>query len=82
MEYIDIKEGTKVTPGEYLYYKPSDDIVVCGSYDQKSGILKALFKGRLIRDNVDNFQKIKLSKEEQKTRRSERKRCGGCRRKL
>jgi|TARA_R110002012_G_scaffold95196_1_gene230206 hypothetical protein len=82
MEYVDIREDTKVTPGEYLYYKPSDDIVVCGSYDQKTGILKALFKGKLIKDNVGNFQKIKLSREEQKSRRAERKRCGSCRRKL
>ena len=77
MEYIDIKEGSKVFPGEYLYHKPSKDIVICGSYDSKNDVLKALYRGRLIRDEIKNFQKIKLSKEEKKAKRS-RKACGGC----
>ena len=77
MEYIDIKEGSKVFPGEYLYHKPSKDIVVCGSYDSKNDILKALYRGKLIKDEIKNFQKIKLSREEQRAKRSQRS-CGGC----
>jgi hypothetical protein len=30
-----ILRGIKVFPGEYLYHKPSKDIVVCGSYDSR-----------------------------------------------
>ncbi len=78
MEYIDIKEGAKIFPGEYLYHKPSKDVVICGSYDPKKDVLKALYRGRLIKDSIDNFQKIKLSKEETKAKRT-RKPCGGCR---
>ncbi len=77
MEYVDIKEGSKVFPGEYLYHKPSKDIVVCGSYDSKNDILKALYRGKLIKDEIKNFQKIKLSREEQRAKRSQRS-CGGC----
>ena len=77
MEYIDIKKGSRVFPGEYLYHKPSKDIVVCGSYDSKNDVLKALYRGRLIKDEIKNFQKIKLSREEQRAKRSQRS-CSGC----
>ena len=77
MEYVDIKEGSKVFPGEYLFHKPSKDIVICGSYDSKNDVLKALYRGRLIKDEIKNFQKIKLSREEQRAKRSQRS-CGGC----
>ena len=77
MEYVDIKEGARVFPGEYLYYKPSKDIVVCGSYDSKNDILKALYRGKLIQDGIKNFQKIKLSREEQRVKRTKRA-CGSC----
>jgi hypothetical protein len=77
MEYIDIESGSKVFPGEYLYHKPSRDIVVCGSYDSKKDILKAIYRGKLIKDCISNFQKIKLSRSEQRAKRAERG-CGGC----
>ena len=77
MDYIDIKNGDKVFPGEYLYHKPSKDIVVCGSYDSKNDVLKALYRGRLIRDEIKNFQKIKLSSQEKRQKTIKRK-CGGC----
>ena len=77
MEYIDIKKGSRVFPGEYLYHKTSKDFVICGSYDSKNDGLKALYRGRLIRDEIKNFQKIKLSKEEKKAKRT-RKPCGSC----
>jgi hypothetical protein len=79
VEYTDIKEGSKVFPGEYLYHKPSKDIVVCGSYDSKNDVLKALYRGKLIKDTINNFQKIKLSKEEQRVKRTKRT-CGSCKR--
>ena len=79
MEYIDIKEGSNVFPGEYLFHKPSKDVVICGSYDPKKDVLKALYRGRLIKDSIENFQKIKLSQEEKKQKRT-RKSCGGCKR--
>ena len=77
MDYIDIKNGDKVFPGEYLYHKPSKDIVICGSYDSKNDVLKVLYRGRLIRDEIKNFQKIKLSSQEKRQKTIKRK-CGGC----
>ena len=79
MEFVDIKEGAKVSPGEYLYHKPTRDIVVCGSYDPQADILKALHRGRLIRDSILNFQKIKLTRQEQRAKKAGRG-CGSCKR--
>tara|TARA_R100000234_G_C4913648_1_gene141015 strand:- start:39 stop:281 length:243 start_codon:yes stop_codon:yes gene_type:complete len=77
VDYIDIKNGDKVFPGEYLFHKPSKDIVVCGSYDPQNDVLKALYRGRLIKDGIKNFQKIKLSSQEKRQKTIKRK-CGGC----
>ena len=77
MEFIEIKNGDKVFPGEYLYHEPTRDLVICGSYDSKNDVLKAMYKGRLFNDTITNFKKIKLSKQEQKVKRVERG-CGGC----
>ena len=78
MEYVDILEGSRIFPGEYLFYKPINNIVICGAYDSKNKIVKALHNGKLIKDKINNFQKIKLSKEEHKSKRKAKKTCGSC----
>ena len=77
MEYIDISENAKVQIGEFLYHKPSNRVVVCGAYRPKQNLIKALDGGSLIKDTIENFQKIKLSREEKKSKNSQRG-CGGC----
>ncbi len=80
MEFQKIEKDTKIFPGEYLLYIPTNKIVVCGAYKQREGKIRALVEGRLIEDKVTNFQKLKLSKEESTTRRVTRRGCGGCKR--
>ena len=76
MKFQVITENSKVFPGEYLLHVPSNQIVVCGAYKPMEGKIKALANGRLMEDAVANFQKIKLSKSEQKKKTV--RRCGGC----
>jgi hypothetical protein len=77
MEFEIIDEDATVYPGEYILHKPSNQIVLCGAFKKSEGKIKVMANGRLIEDNIENFQKIKLSATERKERRS-RKRCGGC----
>jgi hypothetical protein len=76
MEFFDIHTNSKAHPGEYLLHIPSKKIVVCGAFKPKEGKIKALSNGRLFEDAIKNFQKIKLTREERKSRSASR--CGGC----
>ena len=78
MEFYEIVDNVRAHPGEYLFHTPSKQIVVCGAFKPKEGVIKALSNGRLMEDKIENFQKIKLDKEERKTKTLKRG-CGGCR---
>ena len=77
MEFEIIDEGATVYPGEYILHKPSNRIVLCGAFKKDEGKIKVMINGRLMEDNIENFQKIKLSEKERKER-STRRGCGGC----
>ena len=77
MEFQLIEESSKIFPGEYLLHKPTSQIVMCGAYKKRHGIIKALVNGKLMEDKVENFRKILLNKEE-RTSGIKRKGCGGC----
>jgi hypothetical protein len=77
MEFEIIDEEATVYPGEYIFHKPSNQIVLCGAFKKSEGKIRAMANGRLMEDSIANFQKIKLSKEERREKRS-RRRCGGC----
>jgi len=76
MELINIEKGAKVYPGEYLLHVPSRQIVVCGAFLKSENKIKALKNGQLITENINNFQKIKLSYKEKRERKYHS--CGGC----
>jgi hypothetical protein len=76
MEFQEIDDNNSVFPGEYLLYIPRQKIVVCGAYKKKEGKIRALCDGRLVEDNISNFKKVMLDKEERKTRTT--RSCGGC----
>jgi hypothetical protein len=76
MEFYDIDEKEKVTPGEYLLHRPTETIVMCGAFSRKSNMIRALRTGKLFEDKIGNFKKIRLSRKEHKERRV--KTCGGC----
>ena len=77
MEFEIIDESAIVYPGEYILHKPSNQIVLCGAFKKSEGKIRAMVGGRLMEDNIENIQKIKLSGDERKEKRA-RRGCGGC----
>ena len=76
MEFYEITEEVKATPGEYIYHEPTRQIVLCGSFNREANQIKVLAQGRLFTDEIGNFKKIGLTREE-KLKRSART-CKGC----
>ena len=76
MKFVEITEDLKATPGEYIYHEPSNQIVMCGSFNRGRDQIRALAIGRMIEDKIRNFKKIQLSPEERRER--SRSRCKGC----
>lgn len=76
MKFDSIVEGSKIFPGEYLLYEPTMAVVVCGAFNRKENFIRCLGNGKIIKDSIDKFKKIRLSSEEQKERKHTR--CKGC----
>jgi hypothetical protein len=76
MEFQEITEHVKASPGEYIYHEPSRQIVLCGSFNRTSGKIKALAQGKLITDDINNFKKIRTSSDIE--RQNYISRCKGC----
>ena len=77
MEFYEITEDQKATPGEYIYHEPSMQIVLCGSFNRKNNMIKAIASGKIMSDKIDNFKKIKLDKKDL-ARKQAYSRCKGC----
>ena len=76
MKFIDIRENDKVHPGEYVLHLPTNQIVLCGSFNRASDTMKVMLRGKLHEDKIENFQKIQMSQREK--RMSSYSRCKGC----
>tara|TARA_B100001123_G_C15288252_1_gene1016426 strand:- start:1104 stop:1340 length:237 start_codon:yes stop_codon:yes gene_type:complete len=76
MDFLEITEELKATPGEYIYHIPSKQIVLCGSFNRKENVIRALGHGRLFSDKIQNFKKIRTTHRERK--RNYASRCKGC----
>jgi hypothetical protein len=77
VEFYNIAGSDRVAEGEYIYHVPSNTIVLCGFFSRNLNKITALSNGRLLDDEIDNFQKIKMpQKEAYRTRAVAR--CGGC----
>ena len=77
MKFIDIVESVKVTPGEYILHSPTNQIVLCGSFNRESDKIRVLAKGKMFTDSIKIFKKISMtSKENQQSKKS--RSCGGC----
>ena len=66
MEFYDITEDAYPHPGEYILYVPSQAIVLCGAYTRTH--IKALHNGKVLKDRVENFKKIKIGMKERKAK--------------
>tara|TARA_Y100000296_G_C5126478_1_gene233153 strand:+ start:125 stop:361 length:237 start_codon:yes stop_codon:yes gene_type:complete len=76
VKFQEISEDLKVHPGEYVLHQPSQQIVLVGAFKKKEGLIKVLARGKLMEDKIENFKKIRLSREEIKEKRLSR--CKGC----
>ena len=77
MDLIEITDELKASPGEYIYYEPTQQVVLCGSFNKPENKIVAMAGARLIRDDIEKFKKIKLNDAERK-RRSPPRKCGSC----
>jgi hypothetical protein len=76
MDFIEITEELKATPGEYIYHAPTKQIVLCGAFNRKDNLIRVLGRGQLFSDKIQNFKKIKANKKERQ--RNYASRCKGC----
>ena len=77
MKFREITEADKVYPGEYLLYKPANQVVLCGAYNRKEGFIRAMVAGRYVEDKIENFKKIHMSVGDRRARKITKcKKCG------
>tara|TARA_B100000131_G_scaffold229905_1_gene221708 strand:- start:687 stop:932 length:246 start_codon:yes stop_codon:yes gene_type:complete len=78
MKFKDIEENDTVHPGEYLLHKPTRQIVVCGAFLKTEHKIKVLANGRLLVAEITDFQKVIVTKQEERQRQVRTTRCRGC----
>jgi len=76
MEFVEITEEQKAFPGEYVLHTPTSQIVLCGAFNREHNFIRAIASGRVLTDKIENFKKIKLTKQEVKSNALAR--CKGC----
>lgn len=76
MELNEIKEIVEVNAGEYIFHTPTQTVVLVGKVDATSDTISGIHGGGLVNDDIKNFKKIGLSREEYKQHRATR--CSGC----
>jgi len=77
VNFTEIDDGSKVHPGEYLLYSPTQSVVLCGAFNREQNFIRAFGNGKYIEDKIANFKKIELERAERKEI-TKNKRCGGC----
>ena len=65
MRHRKITPESIVEAGEYLFYEPNQQIVLCASFSSTEGLIRAFMSGRLLEDKIENFKKIELTAAEQ-----------------
>ena len=58
MQFIEITEDIKTFPGEYIYHEPTNQIVLCGSFNRQQNEIKVLSRGRLFVDKIENSLEV------------------------
>ena len=78
MKYTAIEESERVSPGEYLFHEPTQEVVLCGSVIYDNKIIKVLGSKGMLSDKFENYKKIRLTKQEKiATHQTQCKGCGG-----
>tara|TARA_B100001094_G_scaffold141587_1_gene137238 strand:- start:6115 stop:6351 length:237 start_codon:yes stop_codon:yes gene_type:complete len=76
MKFVSIEENSKVYPGEYLLYEPTQIIVLCGAFNRSDNMIRAFGQGKYIEDKINAFKKIEVNSRQHKEHY--RSRCKGC----
>jgi hypothetical protein len=76
MKFVEIKEDSKVYPGEYLLYEPTQAIVLCGAFNRSKNMIRAYGHGEYIEGKISLFKKIEMNAKQHK--QHYRSRCKGC----
>jgi len=76
MKFNNIEDSDIVSPGEYVFYEPRQEVVLCGAFNRKENFIKVLCRGQLVEDEISKFKKIQLTVKEKHQRRISR--CKGC----
>jgi hypothetical protein len=76
MKFVEIKEESKVYPGEYLLYEPTQIIVLCGAFNRGQDMIRAYGQGKYFEGKIEQFRKIEMSVKQHKEQY--RSRCKGC----
>jgi len=77
MDLIEITTDLKASPGEYIFHEPTAQVVLCGAFNRHKDQIRVLARGKLFTDKIKNFKKIKLNKQERRSRTA-RRGCGSC----
>jgi len=77
VELYTINKKMVAEQGEYLFHEPTQQIVLCGKFDLRENYIQAIGDGRIFKDIIENFKKIKLTHAEHNKRMATR--CKGCR---
>ncbi len=76
MEFYEITEDLKVSPGEYILHGPSNAVVLCGAFWRSQNKIRVLGASGMFEDKISNFKKIKTEARNKSPRK--RARCKGC----
>jgi len=77
VNFAEIDDNSKVFPGEYLLYSPTQSVVLCGAFNREQDFIRAFGNGKYIEDKINNFKKIELDRVERK-RAQKKSKCGKC----
>ena len=79
MEFYDIEDSDTVESGEYIFHTPTKTIVLCGGFSRSENSINALKYGKLLMDDISNFQKIRTTRTElYRTTGTKHIKCGSC----
>jgi len=76
MEFYEITEEVKVSPGEYILHSPSNAVVLCGAFWRSRDKIRVLGSAGMFEDAISNFKKIKVEESPRNPR--PRTKCKGC----
>ena len=76
MDLYEIAEDLQVSPGEYVFHSPSQEVVLCGAFRRTANIIRALGSRGMFEDKIENFKKIKAETSHRPIR--PRQPCKGC----